>query len=230
MSTLPEVIYEDNHVLVALKPPGMPTQGDVSGDEDCLSLLKAYIKAKYQKPGEVYLGLVHRLDRPVGGLLVFARTSKAAARLSLQVRERGMGKVYLAVCQGEAPAGELRDYLKKDRLFTARVVQKNTPDAKEAVLESVPLAGADGLWLCRVLLHTGRHHQIRAQFAHHGAPLWGDNRYGSGKPGQTPALWAFRLSFDHPTSGKRLCFFRLPPKEMPWANFDVEALVAQEDD
>ena len=140
------VLYEDNHLLVVCKPPNVPVQADASGDEDLLTALKAYLKRKYGKPGEVYLGLVHRLDRPVGGAMVFARTSKAAARLTDQVRTRQMGRTYLAVVRGDPPgSGALRDFLLKDeRTNTSRAVPEGTPGAKEARLTYRVLARREG--------------------------------------------------------------------------------------
>ena len=155
------IVYEDNHVLVAVKPRNMPVQADSSGDMDLLTLLKAYLKRKYQKPGNVYLGLVHRLDRPVAGLVAFAKTSKAAARLSAQLQDRRMGRSYLCVVRGLAPEeGELRDYLYKDeRTNSSRAVSPETPGAKEARLRFERLGQAQGLSLLRVRLQTGRSHR-----------------------------------------------------------------------
>jgi len=216
----PSILYEDNHVLVAVKPKGIPVQGDASGDPDLLSLLKEYIKEKYKKPGAVYLGLVHRLDRPVGGVMVFARTSKAAARLSEQVRTGLMGKDYLCVVQGAPQSGTWRDFLVKDgRTNTSRVASPSDEGAKEAILTEEPVASRDGLTLCRVELKTGRSHQIRVQFSSRGFPLWGDARYNpTAKPGQDIALFAWRLTFNHPTTKERLTFSVLP-EGRPWRDF-----------
>ena len=155
-----DVLYEDNHLLAVVKPPNLPVQADRSGDDDLLSILKRYIGQKYQKPGAVYLGLVHRLDRPVGGAMVFARTSKAAARLSADFAAHAQDKRYLAVLQGEAGPMALEDWLWKDgRTGTVRVVPPETPGAKRAALESRPLAVRDGRTLAEVRLYTGRAHQ-----------------------------------------------------------------------
>ena len=204
-----EIVYCDNHVLVAVKPPNMPSQADASGDCDLLTLMKAYVKQKYQKPGNVYLGLVHRLDRPVGGLMAFARTSKAAARLSQQLRTHAMRREYLCVVQGEA--------LEQARL--ADVLEYDDGAAKEAVLCYERLEAREGLSLLRVRLETGRKHQIRRQLQHAGLPLWGDARYGNGRPGQQIALWGARLLLTHPTSGAALTFTSLPPQAFPWQIF-----------
>lgn len=205
-----DIIYEDNHILVAIKPPNMPSQADSSGDADILTLLKGYIKDKYNKPGNVYLGLIHRLDRPASGLMLFARTSKAAARLSEQMRERRIEKRYLARVNGqpEPPDGEWADYLRKHDDGMVRLATENEPDAKLAklayqTLESGPHA------LVGVDLFTGRSHQIRVQFAARGLPLLGDARYGSG--GRQLALWSYRLAFEHPVKHEWLSFVHPPP-------------------
>ena len=214
------VLYEDNHLLVVVKPPNLPVQADSSGDPDLLSLLKGYIGNKYQKPGNVYMGLVHRLDRPVGGVMVFARTSKAAARLSRAFAEHSQDKRYLAVLQGELPAPRtLEDCLLKGADGMVRAVPRGTPGAKDARLYTEPVARQNGLTLTEVRLETGRAHQIRVQHAHAGFPLWGDARYGGGRPGQQIALWAYRLSFRHPTRDERLSFTALPPRAGAWKGF-----------
>ncbi len=219
-----DVLYEDNHLLVAVKPPNLPVQADRSGDEDLLSILKRYIGQKYNKPGNVYLGLVHRLDRPVGGVMAFARTSKAAARLSEGFAAHVQDKRYLAVLQGELrEAVALEDALLKDgRTGMVRVVPPETPGAKEARLKSRPLATRDGLTLAEVRLFTGRAHQIRVQHAHAGLPLWGDARYGGGRPGQQIALWAVSLAFEHPTRKDPMAFSAPPPREGAWKLFSDE--------
>ena len=215
------VLYEDNHLLVVVKPPNMPTQGDSSGDLSLLDALKGYIGEKYRKPGAVYLGLVHRLDRPVGGAMVFARTSKAAARLSEAFRVHAQDRRYLAVVEGAVDAPlELEDDLIKDgRTGMVRVAAPGAPDAKHARLVSRPLACQEGLSLMDVELFTGRAHQIRVQHAHAGHPLWGDMRYGNGERGRQIALWAYRLVLEHPTRRERMRFCAPPPVEAPWTRF-----------
>lgn len=215
------VLYEDNHLLAVVKPPNLPVQADASGDDDLLSILKRYIGHKYQKPGAVYLGLVHRLDRPVGGAMVFARTSKAAARLSRAFAEHAQDKRYLAVLQGILPEERsLRDFLVKDgRTGMVRAVPEGTPGAKEARLDTRPLAARDGLTLAEVRLYTGRAHQIRVQHANAGLPLWGDARYGGGKPGQQIALWAASLTLEHPTRHEPMTFTAPPPDDGAWRLF-----------
>lgn len=216
------VLYEDNHLLVVVKPPNLPTQADRSGDSDLLSILKGYIGHKYQKPGNVYMGLVHRLDRPVGGLMVFARTSKAASRLSAAFSGHEQDRRYLAVVQGTMDAAaQLEDWLLKDqKTGMVSVVRPGAPGAKLARLCTFPLATRDGLTLAEVELFTGRAHQIRVQHAHIGHPLWGDARYGGGKPGQQIALWAWKLSFAHPTTREALAFCSPPPASGVWRLFE----------
>ena len=220
----PRVLYEDNHVLVALKEPNLLTQGDSTGDPDMLGLLKDYIKEKYEKPGEVYLGLVHRMDRPVGGLLVFARTSKAASRLSQQIKDGGLQREYVLVAQGAAPdRGTLKDWLDKDTdTNMVAVVPSYLRKGKEAVLHYQVAGRREELSLVQVRLETGRAHQIRVQMANAGLPLWGDNRYGQGKRGQQIALWGMRLKFSHPITGKAMVFVAPPPDTGIWGEFRGE--------
>lgn len=215
------ILYEDNHLLAVEKPVNVPTQEDASGDPDMLTLLKEDLKERYQKPGNVYLGLVHRLDRPVGGAMIFAKTSKAASRLSEAVRSRQFEKVYLAVVHGipDAKQGRLTDYLLKDeRTNTVSVVPKGTPGSKEAILDYRVLGTAQGLSLVRVELHTGRSHQIRVQFSHLGCPLYGDQKYGAdkNKPGQQISLWSSYIGVPHPTSKEPIELNSTPPEQFPW--------------
>ena len=206
------VLYEDNHLLAVVKPANMPVMADASGDLDLLTALKQYIAEAYHKPGAVYLGLVHRLDRPVGGVMVFARTSKAASRLSQAFAAHETEKRYLAVVEGDLTGPrELTDCLLKDeRTGMVRVVPPDAPGAKEARLLTAPLARRQGTTLCEVRLYTGRAHQIRVQHAHAGLPLWGDNRYGRGRPGEQIALFARQLTVPHPTRREPMTFSALP--------------------
>ena len=215
------VLYEDNHLLVVEKPANVPVQADASGDEDLLTACKGYIKEKYQKPGEVYLGLVHRLDRPVGGVMVFARTSKAAARLTEQFSAHKALKRYAAVVEGVAPgAGRLTDWLRKDESTnTTSVVLAGASGAKEARLSFRTLAREKGLSLLDVSLQTGRPHQIRVQLSHAGLPIRGDQRYNpDARVGEQIRLWAYALTIAHPTLKEPMTFYALPPfPEFPTA-------------
>ena len=219
-----KILYEDNHIIVVVKKPGIPTQEDKTGDKDMLTIVKEYIKVKYNKPGNVYLGLVHRLDRMVGGVMVFAKTSKAASRISEYIRQKNVKKRYLAVVNGTLPVSdqkvELRNYLvKNERLNMSRVVESTTKGSKEAILEYKVLKnftynGKD-YSLVDIDLHTGRHHQIRLQFANIGHPLYGDIKYGQkvNKVGQNLALFSYYLSFFHPTKDEYL-EFEFKPTEL----------------
>lgn len=219
-----KVIYEDNHLLVVSKPVNMPVQADASKDLDLLTQSKAYIKEAYHKPGDVYLGLVHRLDRPTGGALVFARTSKAASRLSKELRNNHFERGYLAVIHGhlENEHGTLKNYLYKDKQKNiVSVMPEQTPQAKYAQLDYQVVAETDAFSLVRVQLKTGRSHQIRVQFSHLGHPLYGDQKYGQNinQPGQQLALWDNHLAFHHPTLKKRMAFNTNPPATYPWTLF-----------
>ncbi|HBN96582.1 MAG TPA: RNA pseudouridine synthase [Firmicutes bacterium] len=222
MSEIP-ILYEDNHLLVVVKPPNLLSQGDATGDADLLTLTKEYIRDTYDKPGNVYLGLVHRLDRPVGGVMVFAKTSKAAGRLSEQIRERKFGRGYLAVVEGhpEPIRGRLQSYLLKDKTKNlVQMVGPGVPGAQEAVLDYEVLDMTRSQSLVRITLQTGRSHQIRVQMAERGHPLLGDRRYGPRKnERQQIALWAERISFVHPTTKEKLEFAQLPPAVKPWTEF-----------
>lgn len=218
------VIFEDNHLLVLQKQPNIPVQADSSGDKDLLNLAKEYIKTKYGKPGAVYLGLVHRLDRPVGGLIVFARTSKAAARLSADMQKGLWGKQYLAIVQGRLPEkANLSDYLARDeKTRNAYITDINNPNGKKADLRFERLSEEEnGLSLLDIELLTGRHHQIRVQLSSRNWPIWGDARYNpDSKAGQQIALWAYKLNILHPTKRERMTFYALPPfSEKPWESF-----------
>ncbi len=215
------VIYEDNHIIVVQKIVNIPSQADKSGSIDMLTLVKQYIKEKYQKPGNVYVGLVHRLDRPVGGVMVFAKTSKAASRLSNQIREKTIKKKYLAVVDGkfEEKKGMLEDYLYKDeRNNISKVVNKDKKGAKYAKLDFEVLGYKEdkNLSLVKVNLHTGRHHQIRLQMANSGHSIFGDQKYGTRGKGKQIALWAYNLEFEHPTTKEKLQFRIYPEQKGTW--------------
>ena len=220
-----ELIYEDNHVLVAVKPPNLPAQADQSGDADMLSHCREYIRVTRKKPGQTYIGLVHRLDRPAAGLMVFALTSKAAGRLCEQMREHQAGRSYLAIVHGVPKSGVLVHYL-KESTGKMRSVPENTPGAKRAelnleVVETFDSPNEGKLTLCVVQLKTGRKHQIRAQLAAQGHALFGDARYdfGRAKPGQQLALWGYKLVFRHPTLQRDMTFFSRP-KGQSWTAFE----------
>ena len=217
------VLYEDNHLLVALKPQNIPSQADSSGDTDMLSMLKTYIKEKYAKPGNVYLGLVHRLDRPTGGVMVFARTSKAAARLHKQILAGTFEKKYAALVTGSIPAHDrLEHYLWKDRTNNiVRVVHKDHPGAKKACLEYTLLQTRQNISLADIRLFTGRSHQIRVQMSRIGAPLVGDVKYG-GQENPSLCLFAYSLSFEHPITHKRMVFHAPLPQQEPWTLFNCK--------
>ena len=224
-----DVLYEDNHVLVAVKPPNMLSQADHTGKPDILNAMKEYIREKYHKPGNVYLGLVHRLDQPVGGLMVFARTSKAAARLSAQMREHDMGREYLCVVQGEAEEKfTLTDYLIHDPIKNREVVcEADVKGGKLAILHGRCIESRGGTSLVAIRLETGRKHQIRAQMSNIGLPLWGDHRYGNGMTGQQIALWGYKLTFEHPVTHEKMTFHAMPDGNI-W-NLYADLLTIPED-
>lgn len=213
------VLFEDNHLLALYKPAGLLVQGDRSGDVSLLELGKRWLKQRYQKPGQVFLGLVHRLDRPVAGVILFARTSKAARRLSDQFRTGQVVKRYLAVVQGQPSqtSGHLQDHLER-RLRASRVVSVSTATSQEARLKFEVLGRAPHGSLLQVEPETGRRHQIRLQLAHLGHPILGDVRYGATAPldRKQIALLAYELSFMHPTQRQRLTLRSPIPREWPW--------------
>ena len=219
-----KVIYEDNHLLVVEKPVNILSQGDDTNDKDMVNLLKQYVKEKYNKPGNVYIGLVHRLDRPVGGAMVFAKTSKAASRLSEQVRNKTFKKTYRAVIHGtmNKESDTLKDYLYKNKKTNmVSVVNKNHKDAKNAELSYETLEHKNNFSLVEIDLKTGRPHQIRVQFASRRHPLFGDQRYGQNvnKVGQQISLWSYKIEIEHPTTKEKMEFICEPPKEYPWDLF-----------
>ena len=217
-----KILYEDNHRIVCIKPAGVLSQSDGSGAPDMLTILKRYIKEKYQKPGEVYLGLVHRLDRPVSGVMVFARTSKAASRLSEQIRTRKMEKLYRCVVNGILEgSGRLENFISKDEdRNIVTVSDSEKPGFKASYLDYRAVDTKDGLTLAEIKLGTGRSHQIRAQMAHNGYPLVGDQKYGQ-KDNRCKdiALESFRLSFEHPVRREFITFEAPIPAEFPWNLF-----------
>lgn len=221
------VLFEDNHLLVVNKPNNIPVQEDSSGDDDFLNILKNYLKEKYKKPGNVFLGLVHRLDRPTSGVMVFAKTSKSAARLCEFIKMGEFEKKYLAVTVGcpEEEKGTLIHYLKKNPITnTVNVVTSATEDAKRAELNFKVLEKGKKISLLQVELVTGRGHQIRVQFSHSGFPIFGDVRYGGNiAKGYDLALHACELRFPHPVTKDSMVFICHPDtNKEPWKRFDLE--------
>ena len=215
------ILYEDNHIIVVVKPVNVLSQSDITGDDDMLSIIKDYLKEKYQKPGKVYLGLIHRLDRVVGGVMVFAKTSKASSRLSDSIRKNELHKEYLAICHGKLKNKDtLIDYLKKENDFSTIVSDKKNGKLSELSYELIQYNSKLDLSLVKVLLKTGRHHQIRVQFSSRGYPLLGDNRYGNDKEKEI-GLFAYKLAFIHPVKRIEMSFSYLPVNK-PFKIFNLE--------
>ena len=208
------VIYEDNHIIVVEKPYNVPVQEDSSSNIDMITIIKEYLKKKYDKKGNVYLGLVHRLDRPVSGLMVFAKTSKAASRLSDSIRKNDFHKEYLAVVHGKVKNEDrLVDYISKnEKTFSSYIDNKN---GKESILEYKLLYydNKEDVSLIKVNLITGRHHQIRLQMSNINHPLYGDQRYGFQDKKQI-MLFAYKIRFNHPVKKEKIEFRLLPKWEI----------------
>ena len=201
------IIYEDNHIIVVEKPVNMLSQSDNTKELDLQTALKMYIKEKYHKPGNVYIGLVHRLDRPTGGLMVFARTSKSASRLSEEIRNKSFKKSYLAVINGKTKEKDtLEDYLEKQGNIS---IISTKEKGKYAKLDYELIAYKDNLSLVKVNLETGRNHQIRLQFKSRNMPLYGDNKYNNEK-NKNLGLYAYKLEFTHPTKKEKMVFINYP--------------------
>ena len=222
-SVMINILYEDNHVLCVVKPANLPVQADNTKDEDLLTLVKQYLKEKYNKPGNIYLGLVHRLDRPVGGAMILAKTSKAASRLSESIRVRAIDKVYYAILDGvpKKQSDTLVDYLTKDTK-TNMVSVTNAKVGKKSILHYQVLATKNGHTLVEIHLETGRPHQIRVQFASRNLPLVGDQRYNKNAKKVQIALWAVSLTFPHPTTKDKITIHSDPPEIWPWTEFEVK--------
>jgi 23S rRNA pseudouridine1911/1915/1917 synthase len=221
-----DIVYEDNHLIVVIKPQNVPSQKDESGDLDMQTMVKEYIKKTYNKKGEAYVGLLHRLDRPTGGLMVFAKTSKCASRMTEAIKSGKLEKEYLAVLVGtpKYSTDYLVNYLKKDeKLNKVTVAPQFETGAKKAELTYKVLQSTDKLSLVECKLLTGRSHQIRVQMATIGHPVFGDVKYnGDIAKGWNLALWSYKLSFEHPVSHKIMNFVCYPDADsMPWKHFDL---------
>lgn len=221
------ILYEDNHLLIVEKPRNMPVQEDASKDLDLLNAAKAYLVEEYNKPGEAFLGLVHRLDRPVGGVVLFGKTSKGASRISNEIRLNRFDRKYLAIVRGvpQKTSKKLTDFLLKDtQTNISSVVHPSTKGAKKSILHYEVLASnpEENLSLVSIELETGRSHQIRVQLSHLGHPIYGDQKYGQdvNTPGQQIALWASELDVKHPTKDERVHVKCQPPREYPWNIFN----------
>lgn len=219
-----EVLYEDNHIIIVSKAPGEIVQADKTQDEPLSEKLKAYLKEKYSKPGNVFVGVTHRLDRPVSGVVVFAKTSKALERLNRMFRESEVEKTYLALVRNLPPedSGTLTGFMvRNERMNKSFVYDHEVPGSKKAVLDYRLLAQSDRYCLLEVHLHTGRHHQIRCQLAKMGCPIKGDLKYGyeRSNPDGSISLHAFRVSFIHPVSGLRISVEAPLPTQEPWPCF-----------
>ena len=228
----PIVVYEDNHLLCVSKRPGEIVQGDKTGDEPMSEALKAWLKEKYNKPGNVYLGVIHRLDRPVGGLVLFAKTSKALSRMNELFRTGDVSKRYWAVVTARPPkhSDTLEQYLVRNESQNKSYVARQgaaTPGAKLARLSYRLLASGEHYHLLEIELHTGRHHQIRCQLAALGCPIKGDLKYGAPRsnPGGSISLLSRQISFTHPVSKEALTLTAPVPDERLW--HDLEAAIAQ---
>ncbi len=223
MTIADQIIYEDNHLIAINKLPGQIVQGDKTGDVPLSELLKDFIKQRDNKPGNVFCGVIHRLDRPVSGVCIFAKTSKALSRMNELVKSRDFHKTYHAVVKDMPPAmqGSLEDYLVRNEKQNKSFVTKDSrqPEAKLAKLDYRMLATSKGGYhLLEVALHTGRHHQIRCQLAHMGCPIKGDLKYGAPRsnPDGSISLHAYRLEFEHPVRHEQVVI----TAPAPWNYFD----------
>ena len=218
------ILYEDNHLIIVNKLPSEIVQGDKTGDRCLLDDVKDYIKVRYDKPGNVFAGLVHRIDRPVSGAVVFAKTSKALSRMTVMVKDRSFHKTYLAIVKTRPPeeAGVLEDYLvKNEKQNKSHVVPEGTREAKLARLSYRVVGKSDNYYLLEVELFTGRHHQIRCQLAHLGCPIKGDLKYGypRSNPDASISLHAYRISFEHPVQKTPVTVTAPLPLSEPWNSF-----------
>jgi len=223
------ILYEDNHLIAVAKKAGDIVQGDKTGDVPLPDLVKAYLKEKYQKPGNVYLGVVHRLDRPVSGVVLFAKTSKALSRLNKMFAEHEtVRKTYLAIVANKPlqPEGTLTHWLtRNEKQNTARAYDREVPGSKKAVLDYRLVAQSDRYFLLEITLHTGRHHQIRCQLAKMGCPIKGDLKYGASRsnPDGSISLHAWRLSLEHPVTHAPLTIEAPVPNDRLWQEITIKA-------
>lgn len=216
-----QVIYEDNHIIIVSKESGEIVQGDKTGDTPLSEIVKEYIKDKYQKPGNVFIGVVHRLDRPVSGLVVFARTSKALSRLNEMFRVGDVHKTYWAIVRNQPPQteGRLENWLvRNERQNKSYAYNREVPQSKKAVLEYRVIGRGDNYSLLEIRLLTGRHHQIRCQLAAMGCPIKGDLKYGARRsnPDGSISLMARRVEFVHPVSKQPVCVEAPLPDDPLW--------------
>ena len=223
-----KVVYEDNHIIIVDKCSGEIVQGDKTGDKPLSDTVKEYIKQKYNKPGNVFLGVVHRLDRPVSGLVVFAKTSKALSRLNDMFRTGDVHKTYWAIVKRRdiATEGTLTDWLtRNERQNKSYAHEREVPGAKKAVLKYKVRAVADNYMLIEVTLLTGRHHQIRCQLSHMGCPLKGDQKYGAPRsnPDGSISLLSRRVEFVHPVSKENIVAYADVPDDRLWNDLSANA-------
>lgn len=218
------VIYEDNHLIVVNKASSEIVQGDKTGDTPLSETVKQYIKVKYNKPGNVFLGVTHRLDRPVSGLVLFARTSKALTRLNEMFKNKDIKKTYWAIVKNEPPAqsGTLQNWLvRNEKQNKSYAYDREVKDSKKAILDYKVIGRSDRYFLLEINLHTGRHHQIRCQLAKMGCPIKGDLKYGAQRsnPDGSICLHARRIELIHPVSKEHLCFEAPVPDSLLWKSF-----------
>lgn len=218
------VLYEDNHLIIVNKNSSEIVQADKTGDTPLSETVKQYIKEKYQKPGNVFLGVVHRLDRPVSGLVIFARTSKALSRLNEMFRSKEVSKTYWAIVKNQPPTseGKLEHWLvRNEKQNKSYAYDREVPEAKKAILGYKQIAKSDNYFLLEIDLQTGRHHQIRCQLAKMGCPIKGDLKYGFARsnPGGSISLHARKITFIHPVSEKEICIEAPTPQENFWTSF-----------
>ena len=231
----PVVLYEDNHIIIVSKAVGEIVQGDKTGDTPLSETIKLFLKEKYQKPGNVFLGVVHRLDRPVSGVCLFAKTSKALPRLNaLFADHKKVSKVYLAIVGKRPPTeqGELVNWLtRNEKTNTARAYDREVPGSKKSILRYQVVGQSDRYWLLRIELETGRHHQIRCQLAKMGCPIRGDLKYGAPRsnPDGGISLHAYELTLEHPVSHETIHVTAPLPKERIWQAFGISATPLHEE-